>query len=420
MNPTSLFFGLGAAGIFSCRVFLPALITSLLLRFGAQIPWLGHFGLLLQTHAHQPVWFTSNWCIATLAVLSALELLAQKDANARRVLQEIDVYGKALLALLTTVGVIDATDANFVRSATINAGYAAAFVPFLAAIATWRVATLRQTLARAVYDHVEGTPLAHLLNWLEELWTVFGTLLLVLFPVLMLIAAAAATAGLALARRRLHQAEEATRLPCISCGQLIYRCAVACPHCKTPLAAPTDIGFLGQTLIDTVANRETHSLRLLEKRRCRFCAAPQRPGQPTNPCRVCQTIPIPNQSAAEAYNQFIAARLPTVLVVSLLLSLIPVLGLIAGLIYMRMQLVLPYSQYLPMGRRFWLGWGMRLLFIVLVFVQIVPIAGGLVVPILAVISFAAYRNQWTKLTLPPPAEIIPPVSPELFATRTQS
>jgi hypothetical protein len=398
MNPASLLFGLGAAGIFSCRIFLPALVTALLLRFGGQIPVLGHFGLLLHTQSHHPVWFTSDACIITLVVLAALELAAQKDANARRVLQEIDVYGKALLALLTTVGVVDATNSAFVRQATLSAGYATAAVPLLAGIATWQVAGLRRRVARAVYEHLDGTPLEHLLNWAEDAWAAMGTVLLVLFPVLMLIAVAGATAGLALARQKLRLAEEATRTPCTACGAPIYRCAMACPACRTTVSSPAAVGFLGQTLVDTAADTANHPLRLIEKRRCRVCATPRPPRSLAEPCAACGALALATAGAAEAYTRFIAARLPTVLIVSFVLSLVPVLGLITGLIYLRMQLVLPFSQYLPAGKRFLLGWGMRLLFVVLVFFQLVPVAGGLVVPLMGLISFAAYRNAWMQVS----------------------
>ena len=65
-----------------------------------------------------------------------------------------------------------------------------------------------------------------------------------------------------------------------------------------------------------------------------------------------------------------------------------------------MALVLPFSQYLPFGKRFLLRWGIRLLFFFLAIFQIVPILGGLVVPLMALISFSAYRNSYRAIALP--------------------
>jgi len=45
MNPASLINGIGSIGLFSSRIFLPAFITALMLRFGPQVPVIEHLGL---------------------------------------------------------------------------------------------------------------------------------------------------------------------------------------------------------------------------------------------------------------------------------------------------------------------------------------------------------------------------------------
>src|SRR6185437_451041 len=98
---------------------------------------------------------------------------------------------------------------------------------------------------------------------------------------------------------------------------------------------------------------------------------------------------------ADAYIASIARRLPIVLMICFLMSLVPVFGLIVGAIYYRMELVLPFSQYLPMGRRFLLRW--------MILLQVVPILGGLVVPLMALINFSAYRKSFRDFMLEPRA-----------------
>ena len=75
------------------------------------------------------------------------------------------------------------------------------------------------------------------------------------------------------------------------------------------------------------------------------------------------------------------------------------LGVIPGVIYYRLTIVAPFRRYIPVGRGFVLRWGVRLAVVVLVAFQWVPVAGGLAVPIMALISYAAYRTAYWKLAL---------------------
>jgi hypothetical protein len=73
--------------------------------------------------------------------------------------------------------------------------------------------------------------------------------------------------------------------------------------------------------------------------------------------------------------------------------------------------VLPFSQYLPLGRSFLLRWGIRLLFLALIFLQIVPLVGGFVAPLMAYISYSAYRRSYLSLMGSPRGDHLPAVEP---------
>jgi len=74
-----------------------------------------------------------------------------------------------------------------------------------------------------------------------------------------------------------------------------------------------------------------------------------------------------------------------------------------------MELVLPFSQYLPLGRRFMLRWMIRILFIVMIFLQVIPVLGGFIVPAMALISFSAYRQSLLTYVLQPRSQpALPP------------
>jgi len=400
MNLVSLLQGLGSVGLFSSRVFLPALLSALLLRFGSHIPLIDHT-MLIAHASHAPTWFTSDTSLVVLTIGSIVEILAQKNPEARRVLQEFDVYLKSGLSLLTSLGVISSTDASFVQQTAHQAGFASDLIPVMCALATWRVAIFRRDVMGAVLDHVEGTHLDVLISWLEDAWVTFGMFLLVLFPLVMLAMVLIATAVLFLLRKRLEVREDQSRVPCGKCGTLVYSCAIACPSCRQTIAQPMAVGFLGQSKPYPTSDPSNHAYRLVEKRRCPVCASRLKTRDPFHACPACADLSRIEPAFSQAYIDYISRRLPFVLGVSFLMSLVPIIGLIVGTIYYRMELVLPFSQYLPMGRRFLLRWGIRLLFLVMILLQWIPIIGGFVVPLMAFISFTAYRESYRSLLIPP-------------------
>jgi hypothetical protein len=281
------------------------------------------------------------------------------------------------------------------------AGWGDILVPVVVGLCTIRVAAVRRAVALAVYDHIEGTPLEHLVNWLEDAWVVFGVFLLVLLPLVMLAMIGIATGALWMLRHHLEVLEEQGKVPCTKCGSLIYRSAIACPVCRQVVAAPAEISWLGLAEPYPTDNVPEHPYRLTEKRRCSVCATRRRPRRPFDPCQACGSTAMSEPEFTGIYTSYIGRRLPSALVVCVLFSLVPILGLIFGTIYYRMELVLPFSQYLPMGRRFLLRWAIRLLFVALILLQIIPVVGAVVVPVMALISYLAYRGAYTSLMIQP-------------------
>ena len=400
MNLTPLLFGAGAVGPFASRVFLPAFVTALMLRFGPHVPVIEHLHLLAHV-TRQPDWFTSNTCLIILGVLAAVETFGQKSADVRHVFHEIDIYLKSALALLTTLGVMSATDSSFVRHVARQAGLAEGWIPVVAALATWQVARARQPVARAVFDHLQGTHLDHLLSWAEDGWAAVGPVFLVLFPFVMLALTAAVVGGILWTRHRLVSAERAARVACPQCRGLVFPCAMACPTCRRPVDRPAAVGFLGLSKPYPATDLAAQPFRLASYRRCPACAAHLPPARPRLPCGTCGDATRATPAFAAAYAAAIGRRVPTVLAVTFALGLIPFVGLIAGSVYYRSVLVLPFDQYLPHGRAFLTRWGVRLLFLLLAVCQIIPLLGGFVVPAMAVISFGAYRRAYLAVMTDP-------------------
>ena len=103
----------------------------------------------------------------------------------------------------------------------------------------------------------------------------------------------------------------------------------------------------------------------------------------------------------QEYVAFIDRRVPLVCMACFLLGLIPVLGVIPAVILYRLQIVAPFRRYIPRGRNFLLRWGIRLVSLVLVAFQWVPLLGGLLLPLLALVNYWAYRSAFRKLASVP-------------------
>jgi len=100
MDLTTILYGLGATGLFTSRAFVPAFLTALSLRFGADLPFLSNLEFLKAT-GDEPVWFTHNLTLLVLGALSALEIAADKSPEAQELLDDFSRYLKTGMAALT-------------------------------------------------------------------------------------------------------------------------------------------------------------------------------------------------------------------------------------------------------------------------------------------------------------------------------
>jgi hypothetical protein len=104
---------------------------------------------------------------------------------------------------------------------------------------------------------------------------------------------------------------------------------------------------------------------------------------------------------ATRYIASIDRRVPVVCVACFFLGLIPILGVIPGVIIYRLIIVAPFRRYIPLGRGFLLRWAVRLTILALVALQWIPVAGGFIVTCMALVNYAAYRTAYRRLALVP-------------------
>lgn len=406
---TTVLTGMNSIGLFASRAFVSAFAIAALLKFGPQIGFINSTGLLQQVHS-VPSWFTHDITVTILGLLAVLEIAATKSPDARAILIEVDQYLKSGMAFVSTLavsGIITAQDEDVIKQIVtwqepVRAGLGDDALGFIVAALTaggvYLSCTVRRSLlgTLAEADPDDDTMIGGLFSWLEDLWAFFGTLLLILFPIVMLTITAVIFGFFALLRWRAKRKEEQSKTACASCGESMYRSAVTCPSCQASNETIHAVGWLGQSKATLTSNPDTQPVRLTQKQRCPVCATHLEPRQMRQQCPACRHELFESEADSAAYLNTLDQRYPKVLIVTALLSLIPVVGLIPAIIVYRLRLIAPLRRYLSLARRIPLGWGLRILFFVLIWVQVIPGVGVIAVPIMASISYGTHRRSFAK------------------------
>ena len=405
-----LLHALTSSALFASRAFLPAFSTALLLRYGRDIPWVSGTDFV-QSLPHAPSWFTSNACLWVLALLTAVEWAANRSSDARALLDELGNWLKPCLAVLTVIGMASTTDTEFVQD-TLHKGALFGPAPFALGLGALDggVAALVFVLVRWLAglrgavtgllsdaDEDDDAGVQGLVAWAEDLWAVGGTLFLVLYPLLMAAVLAGTWGAIWLWRRRAEKREEAQKTPCPKCAAPVWAAAPACGKCRTPQAQPRDIGWLGTAVARPAPDAQRHPFVLASRKRCPTCAARLKAREPHQQCPECAGDPFGDPAFLQRYLAFVGARLPGTLAVCAVLSLVPILGLVPGVIWYRLQLVGPFRRYVPRFRGFFVRWALRLLFLALSLLQLVPGAGALAVPLMALVNYVTWRRVFVGL-----------------------
>jgi hypothetical protein len=397
MDLTTLIYLAGASGFFTSRAFVPAFFTAVFLRYGEYFPGLGDLEFIQATGA-EPIWFTSNLTIIALGVLSILEIGATKIPEAQEALDGVHKYAKTAMAVLVSMGVLSSRDVGFIEQTVSQANVLDMSLSAAIGAVVFFLSTLRSGFMEmlALGDPDDDLGIRTLFSWFEDLWSSFGIFVLLIYPFVILVLLGVVVGFLFAARKWSEYREEKSKVPCPACGQLVYACATECPHCHAALPEPKDVGFFGQTVKRPAQPGLAHELRLVSKRRCNKCATRVKERRLPQSCGACGHQILADPAAQAAYAAMVRDRLPKVLGFGFLMSLVPVLGIIPGIIYYRVQLIAPLRAYIPASRGLLLRWLVRILFFVLITLQLVPGLGGFMVPLMALVSYWLYAGYFNK------------------------
>ena len=403
MDLSSLLYLSGASGFFTSRAFIPAFFTAAFLRYGnafsSVIPSLENLPFI-QASGTEPTWFTSNYTILALGVLSLLEVGATKVPEAQELLDGVHKYAKSGLAALTAMGVLSMSDANFVQDTISQANVFDMVVSGGIAVVVFFFNTLRSGFMEllAVSDPDDDLGVRTLISWFEDLWASFGVVILLVYPLVIITILGVILGFFFLIRKYAEYKEQRSKVSCATCGELIFACATSCPKCHSVQTDPRDVGFFSQTIDRPAQKGKDHELRLISKRRCPKCASRITERKLPHLCPTCKNTILGDPADQQVYIAKVRNRLPKVLGISFLISLVPVIGIIPGIIYYRLQLIAPFRAYIPGAKGLALRWVVKLIFLILIFLQITPFLGGFVVPTMALISYGLYSSYF-KSTL---------------------
>ncbi|MBK7642313.1 MAG: hypothetical protein IPJ19_04580 [Planctomycetes bacterium] len=389
----SILYSLATVPLFASRPFLAAFLTALLASYGTHIPWLGDKDVIVAL-SQSPEWFRSFWCLLALAALATGEALSAKHAEVRAVMEELDSWVKSAVALLVALALIDKQDAETIKHIQHQGLGVHSAWSLVVAGATWCAATLRRgalAIVHEIDDH-DDIGLQTALSWAENSWVVLGVFFFVIAPLVALFLSLLAVAGMWFARRWARKQEEHSRIPCSKCATPVLPHAMRCQKCGQPLEHPRAVGVFGQPKAKESTDLAQQRFLLIARKRCPVCATRLVKRAVQQACPECRTVTFASLREFEEYRREIDSRLPKTLLVCLLFSAIPVVGVIPGVIYYRLNLVTGFRGYIPpvtgCFARIWVRfvhWG-------LILMQPIPLVGALMLPLMCWSTFFVYRR----------------------------
>jgi hypothetical protein len=218
--------------------------------------------------------------------------------------------------------------------------------------------------------------------------------MLVVFPLLMILLTAVVFGLLYLWQKAAQRREERLRVPCASCGNPIYRCAIACPACGVANRQACSVNWLGLPKLDQPADLTRHALDLIAVRRCPSCATRLKQKRPRQTCESCRCELFSDDAQLAAYLQLVQARFVRTLLVCFIFGLVPVVGVVPGIVFYRIHLISPLRRYVPFGWTLLAKWLGRFACFAVLSVQWIPLLGIGSLPVMAAINYGIYRRAF--------------------------
>jgi len=394
MSLPAILYTLSAVPILASRPFTAAFLTAVVARWGVSWPFVGDSEVVVALHA-APEWFQSATCLSVLGVLALLEVLSAKSPEVQEIKEDVDRWIKVALSIVVAFALVDGETKQTIE-AIQKAGFGLEGVwAGAVGVLTYFAAGLRAQVVELVTEADDGDDigLRSMLAWAENSAALLGVVFLLLFPLAAVVLSALTTLAIWWVRRRAEEKEASSRVPCTQCATPILPHASACHRCGLALAEPRAVGVFGQPKAAPTPDKTCHAFELVSRKRCPTCASRLTKRAVRQSCATCGKETFASEAEFERYLAVIEARLPRTLLISLGLGAIPLLGVIPGVIYYRLNLVAGLRGYIPPLRGCTTKWVVRLIHFGVIALQPIPLVGAVVLPFMCWSTYAIYRRS---------------------------
>ncbi|MCK9254981.1 MAG: hypothetical protein M0Q45_06755 [Bacteroidales bacterium] len=391
MNISQLIALIGSIPLFALRTFFPAFLTALFLSHPEWFPFINSNSEIL---ANQSFW-SQNYLVVILGILSILEFISDKNSNLRIFLHEIELYMKPISYLLIQFYVLNQNNTEVINSIQWSGFNPLIIIGVLGSLGVFILAKIRKKTLDWLksLDFDDNLKIGKLISWLEDSFIAIGFILLIVAGVFMIILYFTIIGILILIRHYYKIKIEKSKLNCPNCKNKIYPFATKCQYCKFEIKNPNKIGLFGNSKVGKSKNILNHQLNLLSQSRCPNCGHYVKKQKNKPICSECQTVFFENPSFTE-FLKFQDLKFYKVLAFSFLIGFIPIFGFILSALVTDIVLLSPYKRYLSNINNFFVKLIYRIVFILLIFLGIA--FGFIISPLYSGIKYFIVRKKFLK------------------------
>lgn len=390
---------IGTIQYYASRAITPLFISALFARILADwdFGFLSHVLLAFQA---LPAWISSDNVLWTLGIISLLEVWATKSPFIAGFYGEFSVWPKTIVAFLHSNLIMEGNNSLF---AINHPAHYASFslsmlVSLVIAALVWQSAKNRNLVLASIAedDEDDNSGLMYLLSWGEDLYVLIGMVILIFFPLAALAISGVTILALFLLPKVLEKRAEKQKIDCPQCRNKNHPSAINCYNCNHTFEIFRKIGVFGQQKSELSRDALTQQQQLTSRKRCRVCAAYLKERTVRQNCAACGSATFETRESAEVFLQSINSRMGNTLAISLLLSSIPLFGLIPGIIYYRLNMIACIRGYIPRSRNLFSRWKVRIINIILIVLQPIPLLGAACLPLMCLSNYSIYKRQFKK------------------------
>lgn len=356
-------------------------------------------GLEVNLFLEYPTWLVKWPTLVVLGILTFAEYKLENSLAWTQTIGSQDGPIKSIAHLFFSQWVFVKLSITSTAVLALQAGFDTSLLWVVpAALLTWVLAQFRRSGYRLLteMDEEDDLGIRKLLTQAEDAGIAITAFFLIFLPILALLIGLATIVFLALVRMYVSYREQQIKVPCPHCNHDNHPAAPHCSSCSHTLEDVSGISLFNQPTDKPITDQVQHKLRLLVRRRCPHCATQLKKPKVHQACPSCGQKTFESLEHAKQLDEYLYWLFPKTLLVVSILGFFPLIGLIPGMIYYRLTLIAGYRGYLSRTQGCMMRYVARIITIVLVALQSIPILGAFSLPLLCFLHTAIYRAAYHK------------------------